>query len=143
MLQDEFCKVLCQVDLKAKDVTDFKQAIKRAYHHNWIIDNLPAASIMDGIDYVNTQYVGFPVGYMEGNSNYYIYNHVNIVIEYHSVDQDAHRIVGFYVEPLSIKHSFVGGATWDGKIIYIPTYSVYILCYIYCIHTYYIHMLYI
>jgi len=42
-----------------------------------------------------------------------LYNHVNIIIEYHEVDEDAFRIVGFYVEPLSIRHSYDG--TWDGK----------------------------
>ena len=52
MLQDQYCSTLCQVDLLAKDVTDFKNAIKRQYHHNWIIDNLPAASILD-TDMVN------------------------------------------------------------------------------------------
>ena len=115
MLQEEYCRVLCQVDLKQKDVTDFKQvseylnlsilhclckcpfstvqcsishlhsfpfiftltlytilllrtdytllqAIQRQYHHNWIIDNLPAASILDTDQYVSTQYVGYPIG---------------------------------------------------------------------------------
>jgi transmembrane 9 superfamily protein 2/4 len=95
MLQDEYCKLLCQVDLKNKDVTDFKNAVKRQYHHNWIVDNLPAASIMDTEDSIKTQFVGFPVGYMEGNS-YYIYNHVNILLEYHSVDTDAHRYCHFH-----------------------------------------------
>lgn len=37
-----------------------------------------------------------------------LYNHVNIIIEYHEVGEDAYRIVGFYVEPLSVKHSFNG-----------------------------------
>jgi transmembrane 9 superfamily protein 2/4 len=114
MLQEEFCKVLCQMDIKTKDVNDFKQAIKRQYHHNWIVDNLPAASILDSDQFVTTQYVGFPVGYQDGTS-YYIYNHVNIILDYHTVEVDGHRIVGFYVEPLSIKHSFVGNKNWDGQ----------------------------
>jgi len=112
MLEDEFCSVLCQVDLSAKDLNDFKQAIKRQYHHNWIIDNLPAASILDTEQFVTTQYVGFPVGYVDG-PNYFMYNHVNIILEYHPVENDASRIVGFYVEPLSIKHSFA--STWNGQ----------------------------
>jgi len=62
MLEEEYCKVLCQVELKSKDVTDFKTAIQRQYRHNWIIDNLPAASILDTDQYVSTQYVGYPVG---------------------------------------------------------------------------------
>lgn len=62
MREEEFCKVLCQVDLKAKDVEDFKRVIKEQYHHNWIIDNLPAASILDSDMYSTTSYVGFPIG---------------------------------------------------------------------------------
>ena len=114
MLTEQYCEVLCQVEVKPKDATDFKNAIKRQYHHNWIVDNLPAASILDSDQFVTTQYVGFPVGYVDGKDSF-MYNHVNIILEYHTVDTDAHRIVGFYVEPLSVKHSFVGGAKWDGK----------------------------
>ena len=122
MLQDDNCNVLCQVELKSKDVTDFKQAIKRQYHHNWIVDNLPAASMMDTDQFVTTQYVGFPVGYLDKDGkSYYIYNHVNIILEYHNVGVDGNRIVGFYVEPLSIKHSFK-----DGKYMY-STNIVHIL----------------
>lgn len=90
MLVDEYCRVLCQVNLNEKDLNDFKQAIKRRYHHNWIIDNLPAASILDTDQFVTTQYIGFPVGYIDG-SNYFIYNHVNIILEYHPVDNDGQR----------------------------------------------------
>lgn len=114
MLKDEFCKVLCQVDLKPKDVTDFKHAVKSQYHHNWIVDNLPAASILDTDQFVTTQYVGYPVGYSDGTYSY-LYNHVNIILEYHIVEQEGFRIVGFYVEPLSVKHSFEGGLPWNGQ----------------------------
>ncbi len=89
------------------------QAIQRQYHHNWIIDNLPAASILDTDQYVSTQYVGYPIGYVESPTSYVLYNHVNIIIEYHVVGEDANRIVGFYVEPLSIRHAYNGD--WDGK----------------------------
>lgn len=90
MHTEEFCRVLCQVDLKTKDVADFKQAIDRQYHHNWIIDNLPAASILDTDQFVTTQYVGYPIGYVEGK-NTYVYNHVNIILEYHSVEGEGDR----------------------------------------------------
>ena len=90
MLENEFCQVLCQVDLSANDVTAFRNAIKRQYHHNWIVDNLPAASILDSDQFITTQYVGFPVGYMQGNT-YYIYNHVNIILEYHVVENEGNR----------------------------------------------------
>ena len=47
MEQDQFCKVLCQVDLTKSDVAALKTIIREEYHHNWIIDNLPAASVID------------------------------------------------------------------------------------------------
>jgi transmembrane 9 superfamily protein 2/4 len=90
MLEDENCRVLCQVSLNTENVNAFKSAIRNKYHHNWIIDNLPAASIVDAEESVSTQFVGFPVGYQEGTT-YYIYNHVNIILEYHTVDQNGHR----------------------------------------------------
>ena len=47
MEQDQFCKILCQVEMKPHEVAALKAIIKEEYHHNWIIDNLPAASIVD------------------------------------------------------------------------------------------------
>eukprot|EP01041_Mallomonas_annulata_P008975 gene8975-18573_t len=89
MMKKEFCRTLCQVNLGSTDLRDFKNAIRRSYHHNWIIDNLPAASIMDTDKTVTTEYIGFPV------------------------EENGHRIVGFYVEPFSIKHHYRN--EWDGK----------------------------
>lgn len=115
MLESTNCQVLCSVDLKAKDVADFKNVITNRYHHNWIIDNLPAASILDSDQFVTTEYTGFPVGYKEKAVSF-LYNHVNLILEYHTVGADANRIVGFYVEPMSIKHSFT--TPWDGISAY-------------------------
>jgi transmembrane 9 superfamily protein 2/4 len=72
---------------------------------------------MDSEEYAtSTEYVGFPVGYTDNNgASYYINNHVNIIINYHTVEDDGYRIVGFYVEPISIKHSFSSSSAWDGK----------------------------
>lgn len=92
MKEEAFCQVLCQVNLKTKDVQDFKRAIKDQYHHNWIVDNLPAASILDTDQYSTTQYVGYPIGYYEGN-NYYLYNHVNIILEYYPLEGEGSRSV--------------------------------------------------
>jgi len=96
MEQDQFCKVLCEVYLKANDVAALTAVIEEEYHHNWIIDNLPAgivmfdvldlhrtASIVDSEQYIITAYAGgFPVGYRDRKSTY-LFNHVNIIVEYH------------------------------------------------------------
>eukprot|EP01031_Cornospumella_fuschlensis_P024784 gene24784-29948_t len=44
-----------------------------------------------------------------------MYNHVNIYLDYHNVENEGQRIVGFSVEPLSITHKFKDDARWDGK----------------------------
>ena len=121
MLEDINCKVLCQITLQEKDSRLFKTAIRRGYHHNWLIDNLPAASVVDTEVSVVTDMTGFPVGYVSNNVEY-LYNHVNIVIDYHEIDKDfdndddqLYRIVGFSTEPFSVRHNFVGASSWDGK----------------------------
>ena len=43
-------------------VNAIQTSISRQYHHNWIVDNLPAASILDTDQYVSTQFVGYPIG---------------------------------------------------------------------------------
>lgn len=86
MEQDQFCNILCMEVFKSHDVSAFKNIIKEEYHHNWIIDNLPAASILDSEQYITTTYAGgFPVGFMEG-TRAYLFNHVNIIVEYHPLD---------------------------------------------------------
>jgi len=48
-----------------------------------------AASILDSEQYITTTYAGgFPVGYQDG-SKAYIFNHVNIIVEYHPLDVSA------------------------------------------------------
>eukprot|EP00635_Sarcinochrysidales_sp_CCMP3193_P011499 CAMPEP_0118914248 /NCGR_PEP_ID=MMETSP1166-20130328/14670_1 /TAXON_ID=1104430 /ORGANISM="Chrysoreinhardia sp, Strain CCMP3193" /LENGTH=663 /DNA_ID=CAMNT_0006853817 /DNA_START=177 /DNA_END=2168 /DNA_ORIENTATION=- len=109
---DEFCKILCPtVKLNAGHAQQFKHSIDEQYHHNWILDNIPAASVIDTEQYVTTSYSrGFPVGYYDKlQAKHYLYNHASIVVEYHEAVEDGNRIVGFYVEPFSIDHTFPEG----------------------------------
>ena len=106
MEQDQFCKVLCESSLDEKDVDALKKIIREEYHANWIIDNLPAASIVDSEQYIITAYAGgFPVGYTDRKKVAYLFNHVNIIVEYHPLD-DGSRVVGFYVEPFTVEHKY-------------------------------------
>ena len=53
---------------------------------------------------------GFPIGFIAADTKEaYIYNHVNIIIEYHHADPEVegYRVVGFSVEPMSIKYQFI------------------------------------
>ena len=63
MLTDEYCKLLCQVTLGTREAASLRRMVNEEYHHNWIIDNLPAASVIDNDQYITTSYSrGFPVG---------------------------------------------------------------------------------
>jgi transmembrane 9 superfamily protein 2/4 len=119
MKQDSYCDILCQVTLEKKDAAILRNHIKFGYHNNWIIDNLPSAAIVktSDVDEIRRYAGGFPIGFMDiEKERPYINNHVNIHVDYHQYDPDIeeYRVVGFAVEPLSVKHKFEGGYMWDG-----------------------------
>jgi transmembrane 9 superfamily member 2/4 len=73
------------------------------------MDNLPAATKKTLVDFSGEKSyayeTGFPLGIVEGEVAY-LNNHVSMKILYHtSPDFVGRRIVGFEVEPQSIKHS--------------------------------------
>jgi transmembrane 9 superfamily protein 2/4 len=117
MKKDMYCEQLCVSDLghpeqKGVSVSHNKvvRAIRKNYHNNWIVDDLPAASKLENEFTITTRYwQGSPIGYVSDQDNMtYVYNHVNIEIMYHRVktESDKYRIVRFIVEPFSIKHDF-------------------------------------
>eukprot|EP00590_Aulacoseira_subarctica_P009098 CAMPEP_0172414914 /NCGR_PEP_ID=MMETSP1064-20121228/1510_1 /TAXON_ID=202472 /ORGANISM="Aulacoseira subarctica , Strain CCAP 1002/5" /LENGTH=665 /DNA_ID=CAMNT_0013151785 /DNA_START=27 /DNA_END=2024 /DNA_ORIENTATION=+ len=115
MKVEMFCEQVCVANLgreEANGVSPNKvvRAIRKGYHNNWIVDNLPAASKVEDDKTVTTRYwQGFPVGFVGADDNKaYINNHVNIEIMYHQVETetDKYRVVRFTVEPFSIKHAF-------------------------------------
>jgi transmembrane 9 superfamily member 2/4 len=97
------------------DAARLQQHIKYGYHHNWIIDNLPSANVAVSNGAMQKHYAGgFPVGFVDvDGKDAYIFNHVKIIIDYHPKD-DGFRVVGFAVEPTSVKHRFSAGFEWDG-----------------------------
>lgn len=123
MRQDMYCHKVCQKTLKPTQARILKQHIARGYHNNWIIDNLPSASVgSTEAGQKQKHYAGgFPIGFVDRQSgkkkDSYVFNHVNIILEYHLPEgvTDGYRVVGFSVEPLSIAHTFLGGFDWDGE----------------------------
>jgi transmembrane 9 superfamily member 2/4 len=115
MLEEVFCNKVCQVKLTSIEAAKFKLHIKYGYHNNWIIDNLPSANLAVSNGKQQKHYAGgFPIGIMSNDkTNAYIYNHVNINIDYHR-REEGYRVVGFAVEPLSVAHKFSGDYEWDG-----------------------------
>lgn len=118
MLREVYCQVLCQVTLSKVEALFLAKHIKYGYHNNWIVDNLPGASVgLTGTGQHQTHYAGgFPIGFIaQDTKEAYVYNHVNIVLEYHNPEgKEGSRVVGFAVEPMSIGHQFSGGYQWDG-----------------------------
>eukprot|EP00591_Stephanopyxis_turris_P000203 CAMPEP_0195520288 /NCGR_PEP_ID=MMETSP0794_2-20130614/16545_1 /TAXON_ID=515487 /ORGANISM="Stephanopyxis turris, Strain CCMP 815" /LENGTH=561 /DNA_ID=CAMNT_0040649615 /DNA_START=59 /DNA_END=1741 /DNA_ORIENTATION=+ len=141
MGRDTFCQIICQAKLDKMEAHMFQILVKRGYHNNWIIDNLPSASIgledADGVKHVNYA-GGFPIGFVAPKpgvdakeieeerftpnrefwkkEDAYVYNHANLYIDYHPLGDGDHRVVGFGVEPMSVKHRYSqSDFVWDGS----------------------------
>ena len=125
MGKETHCQILCQIQLSKVEARNLRMHIRYGYHNNWIIDNIPSAAIgLTEAGQKQKHYAGgFPIGFVDAGSgdakDAYVYNHVNIHIDYHQPDpatttDDGYRVVGFAVEPMSIAHYFLGGYEWDG-----------------------------
>lgn len=101
--------------MRSVEATRLAKHIKYGYHNNWIIDNLPSANVAVSGGMTQKHYAGgFPIGFIDPDqNNAYVFNHVKIIIDYHPRD-DGYRVVGFAVEPTSVKHRFPAGYEWDG-----------------------------
>ncbi|KAG5852764.1 hypothetical protein ANANG_G00066020 [Anguilla anguilla] len=125
----EECKHVCtktyskdKADDKAK--LDFlKKGMLLNYQHHWIVDNMPVTwcyDVEDGQKFCNP---GFPIGCyvtdagrpkdacvvnsdFNDKDTFYIFNHVDITIYYHMVENEAAgaRLVAAKMEPKSYKH---------------------------------------
>jgi len=146
MGHDAYCTILCQITrLDRNQARSLQTHIKHGYHNNWIIDNLPSASL--GLSETGRKMVhfagGFPLGFtlpkpgmdaqvqshnmdhekytvsrnFWATEDVFVYNHFNIVLDFHrpSGQPNGFRVVGFAVEPMSVNHRFVDGFQWDGK----------------------------
>jgi transmembrane 9 superfamily member 2/4 len=101
----------------AKNDSKMVKMIRHQYHANWIVDDLPSASISEEFvtgKSVTKYWQGFPIGFVLRTTDdpadvglAYINNHVNIHIKYHKweYDKSMYRVVQFLVEPLSIAHT--------------------------------------
>jgi len=124
---DKYCAKVCITNVGRDESNRFgsknrlARTIQRGYHHNWIVDNLPAAYKYERFEETETEYShGFPVGFVDRSSGVsYINNHVNIKLQYHKINwNNEYRIVAFSVEPISIAHDFELDMIYNGvKII--------------------------
>jgi len=120
-------------------VKAFTEKIELEYSVNWILDGLPAAVRM--FEEENPEEVhyerGFPLGFAarpggaDAPKRFYLFNHVQFVIYYHLEDGKAEgdvsessasgerfRVVGFEVEPFTVKHAKADTAKsgWEGNM---------------------------
>jgi len=114
MEKDVRCQVLCEpTTYTAKESQKFIDMIRDEYYVQWIVDNLPVL-YRDPTDPQQSSSFkrGFPVGEVDENGKYLLYNHVRIIISvnpdpYATEDgQSKWRVVGFEVVPTSIKHKY-------------------------------------
>ncbi|XP_053129471.1 transmembrane 9 superfamily member 2-like isoform X2 [Hemicordylus capensis] len=126
--ENKECVAVCKKSYDGKDVNklDFlRRGMHLNYQHHWIIDNMPVTwcyVMEDGQKLCNP---GFPIGcFVDSNgqpkdtcnfnsgfnkkNTYYLFNHVDITITYHS-GKDEHwpgaRLVAARLQPGSYKHT--------------------------------------
>ncbi|KHN75985.1 Transmembrane 9 superfamily member 2 [Toxocara canis] len=129
------CEVLCEKEYKSSDQGDerkiqlLQKGMKLNYQHHWIIDNMPVTFCFINQQNQNVCTTGFPMGcyvtadgkpkdacvldphYRQPDS-YYIFNHVDIQIEYRDMSHDPNfldehvggRVIRIKVQPRSVKH---------------------------------------
>ena len=112
MKKDMYCEQVCFNNLGREEIEGFSlskmiRAIRNRFHNNWIIDNFPSKFKTEK----SHSHRGFPIGFVDPDTKLsYVYNHLNIELEYQEVSSSTsdkeYRIVGFTVEPFSIKHEF-------------------------------------
>ena len=64
--------------------------------------------MLDTESFITTTYAGgFPVGFVDGGKTF-MFNHINIIVEYYVVEGEGSRVVGFY----AWRTVYVGGWRW-------------------------------
>lgn len=128
MMVNETCKVLCAKPLLPAEKEKFRSMIDDEYTVNWIVDNLPGATrfVFSEGEYHYAD--GFPVGMVRGDfpKRYFVVNHVKIDLAYHQQpgEFEGNRIVGFEIEPYSIKHSDKDECSGDMRETSKPAFDI-------------------
>ena len=80
MRVNETCKKLCTVEMNAEDIDLFVKRIDEDYNANWMVDNLPAATVGLLVGGAPLYARGIPIGGIEEGGRYFIYNHHKLVV---------------------------------------------------------------
>lgn len=138
MKQTRVCSHACAKKLSAADSQAFKKAISDEYRAHWIVDSLPVGSYETLPGGEKSFSRGFPIGFTVRDPKkpksvkYYLNNHFRIILQYHdNTAQESEmelsrdfaspvspaKIVGFHVQPMSVRHAFNGDKYEPGKTI--------------------------
>lgn len=144
------CGTVCNKTYSGSDksseilLSKLRKGISLNYQHHWIVDNMPVTSCYETEDGHQYCSIGFPMGCyskdgrdtcyrnVASKNAYYIYNHVDLVITYHSGAQEewgtsfrenGGRIISVKVVPRSIKHHKVLDCT-SQEALEIPSKSL-------------------
>ncbi|CAN9515122.1 unnamed protein product [Ophioblennius macclurei] len=125
------CQPVCTTTFKKTEKADvtkldfLKMGMQLNYQHHWIIDNMPVTWCYDVEDDQKYCNPGFPIGCLvttdgrvkdacvinaefNKKNTFYVFNHVDIKIIYHSGESEGWRgarLVAATLEPKSIKHA--------------------------------------
>uniref|UniRef100_A0A7S0EMU6 Transmembrane 9 superfamily member n=1 Tax=Hanusia phi TaxID=3032 RepID=A0A7S0EMU6_9CRYP len=127
MGSDQTCKILCRSVYDAQEQKAFALMIEEDYRVNLLLDNLPVAMALfsENEDKTTTKMyeVGYPIGHVQEDDGkggklktpqIYLFNHLRFTVLYNDYHGSSkRRVVGFEVEPLSIKHTYDNLVDWD------------------------------
>ncbi|KAI5308139.1 hypothetical protein KEM55_006466, partial [Ascosphaera atra] len=109
MAKNETCKPLCKTKFDVESSKFMNREVMTAYNINWLIDGLPAAQInIDETTKEEFYSPGFLLGEKSDQGKPILFNHYNIIIEYHRVagytgsSEPKYRVVGVLVLPESL-----------------------------------------
>ncbi|KAI5965689.1 TMN2 [Candida pseudojiufengensis] len=106
MLEPVNCKQLCTSTYPKSDAVFVNRNIRASYSHNWLVDGLPVARIVED-QRTNSQFygTGFHIGEVNKDHAAVLYNHFDIKIEYHKRGENQFRVVGVTATPASLDRS--------------------------------------
>lgn len=99
---DKPCHRLCDMSANQNGIARADYLIRNGYVVHWLLDGLPGATTFVSGNHNSKYYAaGFPLGFVKGETAF-MYNHVVLVIRYHTEKDHLHSIVGFEVYPKSV-----------------------------------------
>ncbi|CAK9440967.1 uncharacterized protein LODBEIA_P48360 [Lodderomyces beijingensis] len=106
MLEKVQCRKLCTSKYPKADSVFVNRNIRAGYNHNWLVDGLPVASIVQDAR-TNTMFygTGFHIGEVDADQRAVLYNHFDIVVDYHQRSEDIFRVVGVTAAAMSLDRS--------------------------------------